>query len=91
MVVFMALYFFDVSLSKLGNMINSFNLFDAGFAFMVSKDGTIISHPDTKLNGEKASSFLGNLPFDTTSTQSLDLNNKEHIIVFSRGRRLLTG
>ncbi|MBQ4848177.1 methyl-accepting chemotaxis protein [Pseudoalteromonas sp. MMG005] len=74
--------FFDVSLSKLGNMINSFNLFDAGFAFMVSKDGTIISHPDTKLNGEKASSFLGNLPFDTTSTQSLDLNNKEHIIVF---------
>ncbi|MBQ4851617.1 methyl-accepting chemotaxis protein [Pseudoalteromonas sp. MMG012] len=74
--------FFDVSLSKLGNMINSFNLFDAGFAFMVSKNGTIISHPDTKLNGEKASSFLGNLPFDTTSTQSLDLNNKEHIIVF---------
>ncbi|WP_192507332.1 methyl-accepting chemotaxis protein [Pseudoalteromonas aurantia] len=74
--------FFDVSLSKLGNMINSFNLFDAGFAFMVSKDGTIISHPDTKLNGEKASSFLGNLPFDTTSTQSLNLNNKEHIIVF---------
>nr|WP_247682661.1 methyl-accepting chemotaxis protein [Pseudoalteromonas sp. MMG013] len=74
--------FFDVSLSKLGNMINSFNLFDAGFAFMVSKDGTIISHPDTKLNGEKASSFLGNLPFDTTSTQSLDLNNKEHVIVF---------
>ncbi|TMP42200.1 chemotaxis protein [Pseudoalteromonas citrea] len=74
--------FFDVSLAKLGNMINSFNLFDAGFAFMVSKDGIIISHPNTKLNGQNASQFLGSLAFNTTKTQSLTLNDKEHIIVF---------
>lgn len=74
--------FFDVSLSKLGDMINSFNLFDAGFAFMVSKDGTIISHPDTARNGDKASSFLGNLSFDTTSTQTVILDDKKHIVVF---------
>ena len=74
--------FFDVSLSKLGDMINSFNLFDAGFAFMVSKDGTIISHPDTARNGDKASSFLGNLSFDTTSTQTVTLDDKEYIVVF---------
>ena len=73
--------FFDVSLAKLSNMINSFNLFDAGFAFMVSKDGTIISHPNSKLNGEKASKFLGNTQFKQTM-QSIELNGKEHIIVF---------
>jgi methyl-accepting chemotaxis protein len=75
--------FFDVSLAKLSNMINSFNLFDAGFAFMVSKDGTIISHPDSKLNGEKASKFLGSTQFRQTM-QSIELNGKEHILVFQQ-------
>lgn len=75
--------FFDVSLAKLSNMINSFNLFDAGFAFMVSEDGTIISHPDSKLNGEKASKFLGNTQFRQTM-QSIELNGKEHILVFQQ-------
>jgi methyl-accepting chemotaxis protein len=74
--------FFDVSLAKLGKMINSFNLLDAGFAFMVSKDGIIISHPNTELNGQNASQFLGSLPFNTTKTQTFTLNDKEHIIVF---------
>lgn len=75
--------FFDVSLAKLSNMINSFNLFDAGFAFMVSKDGTIISHPNSTLNGEKASKFLGNTQFRQTM-QSIELNGKEHILVFQQ-------
>lgn len=75
--------FFDVSLAKLSNMINSFNLFDAGFAFMVSKDGTIISHPNSALNGEKASKFLGNTQFRQTM-QSIELNGKEHILVFQQ-------
>jgi methyl-accepting chemotaxis protein len=64
-------------------MINSFNLFDAGFAFMVSKDGTIISHPNSTLNGEKASKFLGNTQFRQTM-QSIELNGKEHILVFQQ-------
>jgi len=80
---FQGAIFFDVSLAKLNDMINSFHLFDAGFAFMVSQDGTIISHPNSKLNGERASKFLGNTQFKQ-SMQSIELNGKPHIVVFQK-------
>ncbi|KAF7785944.1 methyl-accepting chemotaxis protein [Pseudoalteromonas rubra] len=73
--------FFDVSLAKLGNMINSFELFDSGFAFMVSKDGTIISHPDTELNGQQASQFLGRTQVSQT-VQEIMMNNRTYLITF---------
>jgi len=47
--------FFDVSLANLANTINNVNLFDAGFLFIVSSDGTIIAHPDTAKNGQSFS------------------------------------
>ncbi len=75
--------FYDVSLAKLGNMINSFNLFNAGFAFMVSTDGTIISHPDVALNGDKASKFLGNTTF-SQELQHIKLDGKEYLIDFQK-------
>ncbi len=49
---FVGALFFDVSLASLAETINQVNLFDAGFLFIVSSDGTIIAHPDTELNGQ---------------------------------------
>lgn len=39
----------DVSLKWLNEMISNIKFFESGFAFLISKEGNIISHPDTSL------------------------------------------
>lgn len=73
--------FFDVSLAGLAKIINQVNLFDAGYAFMVSKTGIIISHPNDSLNGKKLSSFLAGVSI-SNSTQHAQINNEEHVVTF---------
>ncbi|KZN30949.1 methyl-accepting chemotaxis protein [Pseudoalteromonas luteoviolacea] len=73
--------FYDVSLAKLGEMINSFNLFDAGFAFMVSSGGDTISHPNVSMNGQPAKNFLGNTVI-RESSQEIEINGVEYLVMF---------
>ncbi|CCQ11921.1 Methyl-accepting chemotaxis protein [Pseudoalteromonas luteoviolacea B = ATCC 29581] len=73
--------FFDVSLAKLSDMINEFKLFNAGFAFMVSNDGTIISHPDAKLNGKSMKAFLPNTSAKL-GFQEISIDGKDKLLVF---------
>ncbi|WP_419148935.1 methyl-accepting chemotaxis protein [Pseudoalteromonas 'SMAR'] len=73
--------FYDVSLAKLGKMINSFNLFDAGYAFMLTADGTVISHPNLALNGGNASEFLGNIPIKE-QLQYVELDGQQQMVLF---------
>ncbi|MDP5212873.1 methyl-accepting chemotaxis protein [Pseudoalteromonas tunicata] len=73
--------FFDVSLAALGKMINQVNLFNAGFAFMVSGDGSIISHPNAALNGQASSSFLGQTRL-SDEFQDVELDGKSHLVKF---------
>lgn len=40
----------DVNLEKLSEIINSVKMGDKGYAFLFSKDGTILAHPDSNLN-----------------------------------------
>ncbi len=42
---------FDISLHPLSDLVNETNLFDAGYLFVVTEDGTIIAHPKEELNG----------------------------------------
>ncbi|MEI5638625.1 MULTISPECIES: methyl-accepting chemotaxis protein [unclassified Pseudoalteromonas] len=73
--------FYDVSLAKLGKMINSFNLFDAGYAFMLTADGTVISHPNLELNGDNASEFLGDIPIKE-QLQYVELDGQQQMVLF---------
>ncbi|MFT5756281.1 MAG: methyl-accepting chemotaxis protein [Alteromonadaceae bacterium] len=75
--------FFDVSLAGLATMINKVNLFDAGYAFMVSKGGIIISHPNTKLNGKPLSSFLNDISI-INSVQHTEINGVENTVTFMK-------
>jgi methyl-accepting chemotaxis protein len=50
--------FYDISLDKISKKMNAVNLYDAGFAFMVNKQGTIISHPNPGFNGKNIDVFL---------------------------------
>jgi len=79
--------FFDVSLADLGKMINKVNLFDAGYAFMVTKKGSIISHPNTSLNGKSMSAFLPSVSISNT-VQTIDIKGTETLITFKQVKGL---
>ncbi|EGA71077.1 Methyl-accepting chemotaxis protein [Vibrio sinaloensis DSM 21326] len=55
---FVAGMFYDLELGGLADLVNSVNLLDAGYLFIVTADGTTIAHPDAKNNGENLSSYL---------------------------------
>ncbi|MFM2590612.1 methyl-accepting chemotaxis protein [Vibrio sp. TBV020] len=55
---FMAGMFYDVELGGLADLVNSVNLLDAGYLFIVTADGTTIAHPDAANNGENLTRYL---------------------------------
>ncbi|ELP5727224.1 methyl-accepting chemotaxis protein [Vibrio vulnificus] len=57
---FIGAIFYDVSLAGLAELVNQVKLFDAGYVFIVSEDGTTIAHPNTKLNGTPMSDYMPN-------------------------------
>ncbi|CAG19877.1 methyl-accepting chemotaxis protein [Photobacterium profundum] len=75
--------FFDVSLSGLAELANKVSLLDAGYIFLVSSDGIIISHPNAKLNGKPMSSFLGNTSISEQS-QSFVADGKDLEVSFDK-------
>lgn len=81
--VFSGAIFFDVSLSGLAEMINQVNLFDAGYAFMVTKDGSIISHPDATLNGKTMNSFLPGISIKNT-IETTEVQGEKSLVSFKK-------
>ncbi|KOO14521.1 chemotaxis protein [Vibrio xuii] len=55
---FMAGMFYDMELGGLADLVNSVNLLDAGYLFIVTADGTTIAHPDAANNGENLTKYL---------------------------------
>ncbi|SQH75297.1 Methyl-accepting chemotaxis protein [Shewanella benthica] len=58
---FIGSMFFDVSLKNLSKMVNQFNSFDAGYIFIVTREGNTIAHPNDKFNGTDISEYLPNI------------------------------
>ncbi|USD39616.1 MULTISPECIES: methyl-accepting chemotaxis protein [Ferrimonas] len=56
---FVGAMFLDVSLKQLGETINKVNLFNAGYAFLLTPDNQFITHPDKALHGKPAQSLFG--------------------------------
>ncbi|MGF1760370.1 methyl-accepting chemotaxis protein [Photobacterium sagamiensis] len=65
--------FFDVSLAGMAETVNKVSLFDAGYLFLVSDNGTVIAHPDTKMNGQPMSAFLSGISI-SNSIQTTELD-----------------
>ncbi|HFQ5014675.1 TPA: methyl-accepting chemotaxis protein [Vibrio vulnificus] len=66
---FIGAIFYDVSLAGLAELVNQVKLFDAGYVFIVSEDGTTIAHPDTKLNGKPMSEYMPNVQISENPQQ----------------------
>ncbi len=73
----------DLSLKTISEAINSVNFNNTGYAFLISADGNIISHPDISLNGKSLVDLFGrNLPTISADLQEVELNGKTVLTSF---------
>ncbi|MBY7905319.1 methyl-accepting chemotaxis protein [Vibrio fluvialis] len=79
---FKAAMFYDLELTKLADLVNSINLFDAGYLFIVTADGTTIAHPDTKNNGQKLNTYLPQVQLKE-GTQRIEINGHPFMVNFT--------
>ncbi|HCM0971419.1 methyl-accepting chemotaxis protein [Vibrio parahaemolyticus] len=76
---FLAGMFYDLELTTLSDLVNQVNLFDAGYLFLVTDDGTTIAHPQSKYNGEKLNSYLPQVDLDK-ATQHIEVDNNPYMV-----------
>ncbi|HHC6581264.1 TPA: methyl-accepting chemotaxis protein [Vibrio parahaemolyticus] len=76
---FLAGMFYDLELTTLSDLVNQVNLFDAGYLFLVTDDGTTIAHPQSKYNGEKLNSYLPQVDLNK-ATQHIEVDNKPYMV-----------
>ncbi|HAS6984725.1 MULTISPECIES: methyl-accepting chemotaxis protein [Vibrio] len=76
---FLAGMFYDLELTTLSDLVNQVNLFDAGYLFLVTDDGTTIAHPQSKYNGEKLNSYLPQVDLNK-ATQRIEVDNNPYMV-----------
>ncbi len=76
---FLAGMFYDLELTTLSDLVNQVNLFDAGYLFLVTDDGTTIAHPQSKYNGKKLNSYLPQVDLNT-ATQHIEVDNNPYMV-----------
>ncbi|HFD4275052.1 TPA: methyl-accepting chemotaxis protein [Vibrio parahaemolyticus] len=76
---FLAGMFYDLELTTLSDLVNQVNLFDAGYLFLVTDDGTTIAHPQSKYNGEKLNSYLPQVDLNK-ATQHIKVDNNPYMV-----------
>ncbi|EDP59497.1 methyl-accepting chemotaxis protein [Vibrio sp. AND4] len=79
---FIAAMFYDMQLTALSDLVNQVNLFDAGYLFLVTADGTTIAHPQEKYNGEKLSSYLPQVKLKS-GAQHIEINGEKYMATLS--------
>lgn len=70
---------YDMDLTELSKSVNQVNLFDAGYLFLVTADGTTIAHPNSKFNGEKFSRYLPNVNLKE-GMQNIEMNGDKYMV-----------
>jgi len=76
--------FLDVSLKGLDKIVNQVNLFDAGYAFLVTSDMKFITHPDQKLHGKPLTEVTGQPVSFSDKPQLIEIDGKQHYLAFTR-------
>ncbi|QEL55986.1 methyl-accepting chemotaxis protein [Chromobacterium paludis] len=73
----------DLSLKTVSEALNTATFNGAGYAFLLTSDGKIISHPDAKLNGKSvAELFGGTAPALNDQVQEIEANGRRLMVVF---------
>ena len=70
---------FDVSLKPLAELINQTDLFGSGYLFMMTNDGTVISHPNVSYNGHSFTEFVPGVPLQQ-GVSEVELNGVKQLV-----------
>lgn len=74
----------DLSLKTVSDALNTLTFNDAGYAFLLTKNGNVISHPDTDNNGKDYSQlFSGQSPALNKKVQQIEVNGQHKWISFT--------
>ena len=74
----------DIRLKTVADAVNTLDFNGAGYAFLLSRNGNIISHPDTKLNGKPYSElFGGKSPALNKDLQEIDTGDQQLLVSFT--------
>ncbi|GGY14036.1 methyl-accepting chemotaxis protein [Paludibacterium paludis] len=74
----------DLSLQTIAKTLNTVNFDGEGYAFLLSAEGKIISHPNPKLNGKPvAELFGGQAPAFTPDLQEIEANGQKLMVSFT--------
>ena len=71
--------FYDLELGGLSRLVNSVNLFDAGYLFLVTGKGAVIAHPDAASNGKQFAEVLSGAKLQE-GLQHLDIDGQPHLV-----------
>ncbi len=75
----------DMDLNQVSDIINSLNFGGHGLAFIVSAQGKVLIHPDTKLALKSlAEAYPQGAPALTGGLQEIEVNGKDQFISFTR-------
>ncbi|NRF26734.1 methyl-accepting chemotaxis protein [Vibrio coralliilyticus] len=80
---FTAAMFYDLELTGLADLVNSANLLDAGYLFIITADGTTIAHPDAKNNGQNLSTYLPEASIKE-GNQRIEKDGQSYLIHFTK-------
>lgn len=74
----------DLSLETVSKTVNTLSFDDKGYAFLLNGEGTIISHPDSVLNGKELNTlFALNKPTNTNGFIELESGGQEVLVKFT--------
>lgn len=75
--------FLDVSLKGLDETVNNVNLFNAGYAFLLTENKEFITHPDAQFHGKPLTELTGVDVAISEQPQRIMMNDKEYYIAFA--------
>lgn len=81
---FMGAFGGDLSLQTVSDAVNTLNFNGAGYAFLLSEKGQVISHPDGSLNGKPiAELFTDEQPSLTSTMQHISIDGDPLMVSFT--------
>ena len=76
---FVGAMFYDLELGGLSELVNSVNIFDAGYLFLVTGKGQIIAHPNAESNGKALSEVLPSVSLKE-GLQQVDIDGDRNLV-----------
>lgn len=81
---FLGVFGGDISLKVVANALNTMDFNGSGYAFLMSKSGNIISHPDAKFNAKPYSElFGGKSPALGQELHEVSAGGKDYLVSFT--------